>query len=70
MYARPRSFQNKPYVRAGLEFYNLKATMRPFFLVFVLCTLTVTLSLRDQLTYLHESLVGHPMIKIFKTSES
>ena len=48
----------------GQSFIHLKATMRPFFLVFVLSALTVTLSLRDQLTYLHESLVGHPMIKI------
>ena len=48
----------------GQSFIHLKATMRPFFLMFVLSALTVTLSLRDQLTYLHEGLVGHPMIKI------
>ena len=48
----------------GQSFIHLKATMRPFFLVFVLSALTVTLSLRDQLTYLHESLVGRSMIKI------
>ena len=44
----------------GQSFIHLQAIMRPFFLVFVLSALTVTLSLRD----LHESLVGQPMIKI------
>ena len=53
----------------GQSFMYLKATMRPFFLVFVLSALTVTLSLKDQPTYvprasLQDSLVGQPVIKI------